>query len=286
MYPFFIRMFSILGYLHAMLVVNVIASIALCCVFLYALKTFSLTKKTFLLATVFMFLPRFLVVRTVGAPESLFMLFVLASVVFFEKKNYLLAGVLGAFAVMTKTPGILLFVAYLFVFFEQFAKQKKVSFSWLWIVLIPCGLFSVFVLYGIQTGDYFAYFHSGDNIHLMYPFAVFDGTKPWIGTAWLEDVLFYFFLYALAVYQLREIKQRSFFYFSLIFFIATVFIQHRDISRYSLPLWPFACIAFERLFTSKKFLIVGFILLPAIILYVWNFLSFNIMPITQWLPFM
>jgi len=63
-------------------------------------------------------------------------------------------------------------------------------------------------------------------------------------------------------------------------------VQHRDISRYSLPLWPLACIAFENFLTSKKFLTVAAILLLGIFFYAWNFLIYNIMPINEWLPFL
>ncbi|MFH0979536.1 MAG: hypothetical protein V1803_01150, partial [Candidatus Roizmanbacteria bacterium] len=133
---------------------------------------------------------------------------------------------------------------------------------------------------------FLAYFHSGDNIHLVFPFSVFDFQKSWVGTAWLEDILFYFFLYGLTTFNLKDSKHRSLFYFSLIFFIATVFVQHRDIARYSLPLWPMALIAFEKFFTSKKFLIVFLILLPAIYFYAWNFLGYNVMPIADWRPFL
>jgi len=92
-------------------------------------------------------------------------------------------------------------------------------------------------------------------------------------------------MYILTVIFLKDIKYRSFFYFSLIFFTATIFIQHRDIGRYSLPLWPMAVIAFERFFTSKKFLVALVLLLPAIYLYAWNFSLQNMMPVSDWTSF-
>jgi len=165
-------------------------------------------------------------------------------------------------------------------------KTKQIKFSWLWITLIPLGFIAVCMLYAVQTGDFFAYFHSGDNIHLVAPFSVFNFQKNWVGTTWLEDILFYFFLYGLTVYQLKDNKHRSFFYFSLIYWVATLFVQHRDISRYSLILWPMAVIAFERFFTSKQFKVIFIIMLFGIYMYAWNFLSYNIMPINEWLPFM
>lgn len=287
LYPLAIRIAApIFGYLKSMLAVNVVATILLALFLYYVFRKLHVTKHPFILVTVFLFLPRFLVIRTVGAPESLFILLVFISLFFFEKENYFIAGLCGALATMTKTPGILLFAAYGLVFLERLIAAKTLRLSWGWILLIPTGFLAVCAWYGLMMGDFFAYFHSGDNIHLIAPFAVFDFQKSWVGTAWLEDILFYFFLYGLTAYKLRNSKHRSFFYFSLIYWIATLFVQHRDISRYSLPLWPLACIAFEEFFTSQKFKVVSILLLTGVYMYTWNFLLYNIMPINEWLPFL
>ncbi len=284
-----------LEYLKSMIGVNILATIGLVLFFYYFLNKFKLTKKPIILALIMLFLPRFLVVRSVGAPESLFILLILMSLFFFEKNKFWLAGLLGGLATMTKAPGILLFAGYGLVFVEKILKsafvkttadKEKFNWNWLGILLIPLGLLLVFGIYAVQFGDFFAYFNSGDNIHLVFPFSVFDFKKNWIGTAWLEDVLFYYFMYGLALVNLKNSKYRSFFYFGLVFFIATTFVQHRDISRYSLPLWPMALIAFEKFFISKKFLIIFLILLPAIFLYAWNFLPYNVMPISDWAAFL
>lgn len=292
LYPALINVFKILlggmalAYLKSMVLVNLLSTALLACFFYYVLKKFRITSHPMILSIVFLFLPRFLVVRSVGAPESLFMFLILASLYFFEKENYLVAGLLGGLSVATKTPGIILFGAYCLAFVEKLLKIKKIDRKWMWVLLIPMGLLTVFLIYWRQYGDFFAYFHSGDNIHLVFPFSVFNFQKVWIGTAWLEDVIFYFLLYGLTVLSLKDSKHRSFFYFSLLFFIATTFIQHRDIARYSLPLWPMALIAFEKFFTSKKYLPIFAIILVAIYLYAWNFLSFNTMPIGDWKPFL
>lgn len=275
-----------LGYLKSMVSVNVLATAVLACLFYFILRKFKLTANPFILTGVLLFLPRFLVVRSVGAPESLFMALTLASLYFFEKDKYILAGLFGGLAVMTKSPGILLFGAYSLAIAEKLYRIKKIDYNWSGILLIPLGLLAVFLIYWFRMGDFLAYFHSGDNIHLVFPFSVFDFQKPWIGTAWLEDVFFYFVLYGLTAISLWKSKHRSFFYFSLVFFLATLFIQHRDIARYSLPLWPMALIAHEKFFTSKKVLIIFAIVLFGIYMYAWNFLIYNIMPIADWAPFL
>jgi Gpi18-like mannosyltransferase len=287
LYPLFIRLFAyVFGYLKSMLFVNVFFTVGLSAFFFYLLKQLKLSEKPLVLTLVFLFLPRFLVVRSVGAPESLFIFLILLSLYFFEKSRYWLAGIFGCLATMTKTPGVLLVAVYFLVFIEQYLKTKKLSLSMISILLIPLGLFLVFLLYYFQLHDFLAYFHTGGVVKMPYPFSVFNWQAKWVGTAWLEDVIFYFFIYALTAVSLFRSKYRSFFYFSAVFFLATVFVQHRDISRYSLPLWPLACIAFEKYFTDKRFLIALLIVLPGIYLYAWNFLSYNVMPVADWRPFL
>jgi len=290
LYPLLIRITQEIGvvggYLKSMVFVNLLATILVGLFFYYFLKHLRLSGNPFLLTVIFLMLPRFLIVRSIGSPESLFILAILLSLYFFEKEKFLLAGIFGGLATMTKSPGIILFLAYGLTAMEQYWKTKKFNWRWLLLGLIPLGLLGVFGLYLIQYKDFFAYFHSGDNIHLVAPFSVFNFQKTWVGTAWLEDIIFYFFLYLITAFSIRKIKYRSLFYFSLVFLIATIFVQHRDIARYSLPLWPFACIAFEKFFTSRRFLIIFAVLLIAIYFYGWNFLLFNIMPIGEWKPFL
>jgi len=287
LYPILIRLFSgVFGYLKSMIFVNLAGTIALALFFYFFLKKLKLTEKPLILTTIFLFLPKFLVVRSIGAPESLFFLLILVSIYFFESDKYILAGLLGGLATMTKTPGILIFAVYCLVFLERWLKFQKINWRWLGILLIPLGLLSVFIFYGKQYGDFLAYFHTGGVVPMPYIFSVFNFSAKWVSTAWLEEIIFYFFLYGLTVYSLKDSKYRSFFYFSLVFYLAILFVQHRDIPRYSLPLWPMALIAFEKFFTSKKFLFIFIILLPAIYLFGWNFIIFNIMPVSNWKPFL
>jgi len=287
LYPLMIGFFAgVFGYLKSMLFANVLSTIFLTFFLFFFLKKLKITEKPLLLTTVFLFLPKFLVVRSIGAPESLFILLILLSLYFFLKEKYWLSGLLGAFATATKVPGILLFAAYGLTIVEAFVKTKKINWNWLGIFLIPLGLAAVFFLYSLQYKDFFAYFHTGGVVPMPYPFSVFNYKAKWVTTGWLEEIVFYFFIYGLTVYSLIKSKHRALFYYSLVFFVAILFIQHRDISRYSLPLWPMAIVAFERFFTSKKFMVVFIVLLFAVYLYGWNFILFNLMPISNWKPYL
>lgn len=206
------------GYLRAMILVNVVFTIALAFLFHYVVKDFNLSRRPLLLTGVFLFLPRFLVVRSIGSPESLFMLLILGSLYLFEKNKLVLSGVLGALAVATKLPGILLFVAYGLVYAERYLSSREFNWRSMYTLIIPLGLLGVFGIYAGQYNDFFAYFHTNAVVPLVSPYAVFNQAAKWVGTIWLEDVIFYFGMYAATIVILRHSIHRSFFYFAVTFF--------------------------------------------------------------------
>ncbi|MCX6724824.1 MAG: glycosyltransferase family 39 protein [Candidatus Shapirobacteria bacterium] len=298
-YPLLIRLFSpIFGYLWGMLSVTLISSVLASIVFYFFLKEFRYSKQALWLTLVFLLLPaRWLVVRSVGSPEPLFILFILTSFYFFKKKNYWLAGIFGTLTQLTKPPGILLFVGYsFFLLAENWAGLKKEIIPTLGnifkkaypLLLIPLSLLGLFVYYRFAYGDFWAYFHSGENIHPIFwpPFQVFNLTTRWVGTFWLEDIIYLFLLEALGITLLFKQKRFDIAIFSAVFFIATLFVAHRDISRYSLPLVPFLLIAFEPLLIKKEFKIALAIIIIPIFLYAINFVAGNTSPLADWKPFL
>jgi len=286
LYPFLISLLSpVFGYLKAMLIWPVLFAAIYGSLFYYFVKKFKLTAKPLLLSLVALFFtPRFFVVRSAPAPETIFMFLMLLSMTFFVSKRYFWASLIAAFAVWLRSPGLLLFIGYGLYFLVQIWQKRKMFWSALWLLLGPLSLGLLFGFYYLKTGDFWAYFHSGDNIHLLFPpFQVFNQNAVWVGTGWLEDIMFYFFFYLLALWQLWEKPNlRPVFYFMLIYFLAIISVEHRDISRYSLGMLPFALIAFEKFFINKKTVLTGLILLPALYIYAWNFLLHNVAPITQW----
>lgn len=327
-YPLTIRALApFVGYPYATVISTLLTSILLFWAFYYICKKLRLTSKPLFLTLVFIFLtPRFFVIHSVGSPEPLLMLGLLLSVYFFTSKRYFLSGLFGAMAVITKSPGILLWFAYLLFFAIERLRHKKIPrLGLLYTLLIPIGLLGVFTLYHYQYGDFLEYFHSGVSLNLTFPpYQVFNSKAEWVGTGWLEEVLFVYFIYGYALVELlsrlalhiyrsenplssliQQIKakfslpfgmngyssEQDRFYavsacFTLIFYGAIISIAHRDVSRYSLPLLPFVLITFEKFLTSKKFQLLLLILLPAIYMYAWNFMGENVMPNIDWTPFL
>src|SRR3989304_5544199 len=176
--------------------------------------------------------------------QSLVLVNVLASLWMFDKRKFLLAGLFGALAAITKSPGILLLPAYAGWFLMTGIKDKKWEWKTWPVILILLGTLGVFGLLGARTGDFLAYFNSGDNIHLqLLPFKVFDSNQPWVGDWWLEDVLWVFLIGALGVWRAFK-KNRVFGWFGAIFLTSVLFVSHRDISRYSLPIVPIVLMGF------------------------------------------
>lgn len=297
-YSILITLFApLLGFLKSMLFVSVISTILSVWAFYFLVRNFKLTQHPLLLSVIFLILPaRWLIVHSVGSSEPLFIFLIIAAIYFvmkFEQAGKLLhiilAGVFGLFAQITRPPGILIFISLmLYIHWKFYLQTKVVNFKKAWLdhlkyfplILIPLGLLGIFYLYSINYGDFWAYFKSGDNIHLTFPpFQVFNKSQFWVGDIWLEDIVYIFILGFLGGVILWRKKLYPLSFFVLTYMIASTLIAHRDISRYLLPITPFILIAFEKILTSKEFKIILPIISLAIYLYVQNFILQNTAPI-------
>lgn len=223
--------------------------------------------------------PRMWAVRSVVSPETTFILLTMVSLFAFERKSFWIAGLAGAMAALTKSPGILLFVAYGLIFL-----RKPNSKIWP-VLLIPSALGGLFWWHGLG-GDFWAYFHSGDNIHLQWwPFRVFDSSQPWVGNFWLEDVLWIYVLGTVGV--LRAYKKSPVWgMYGVVFLISILFVSHRDISRYSLPLVPVVLLGLFDILKKEEMKWVLAAMIVPMFFYTVNFLSHNTVAISNWAPFL
>jgi len=298
LFPLLIKpLAAALGFPYSMLAVTVLGSI-LATYFFYKFTCLYFSSKDALWLTfVFSILPaRWLVVRSVGSPEPLFIAAIIASLFYFRKEKYWLAGIWGAVAQLTKSPGILLFAAYFLaltipnvkrVALEGFAKIFSVNkiIKFLPVFLIPISLLGIFVLYKIRLNDFFAYFHSGDNIHLFFPpFQIFNYSASWVGTFWLEEIIFVYLLGVIGFQKLIQQKKHVLAWFVGVFFTTTLFVSHRDLIRYSLPIVPFLIIAYGDTIVKKEFKFAMLLLVIPIYLFSLAYISQNTMPISDWAP--
>jgi Gpi18-like mannosyltransferase len=299
LFPLLIKSFAaIFGFPYSMLFVTIVSTF-FALYFFFKLASSIDNKSALWLTAIFAVLPaRWLIVRSVGSAEPLFIAATFASLYYFNKKQYLWAGLFGAISAMTKSPGILLFVAYLLTLtlpnirdlavnhVKSFISKMELNKSY-WLLLIPIGLLSVFSFYYVKTGDFWVYFKSGDNIHLFFPpFQIFNYSAPWVGTFWLEEVIFIYIIGAIGVYRLKMQGLTTLYYYSLIYFTSLLFVAHRDLLRYALPIIPLILISFKDLLISKEFKIAMSVAIIPIYLYSLAFISQNAMPIANWTPFL
>lgn len=296
-YSIFIAAFTpLFGYLKSMLFISLISTILAGWAFYLLVRDFKLSSHPLFLSFLFLILPaRWLIVHSVGSSEPLFIFLIITAIYFimkFEQAGKFLyitlAGIFGLLAQLTRPPGILLFISLmLFLLWKIFLKRDGVHPSVIRIIgiyspllFIPVGLLLIFTWYSISYQDFWAYFKSGDNIHLIFPpFQVFNINQFWVGDIWLEDIVYIFILGFLGGTLLWRRKLYPLAFFVLTYMVASTLIAHRDISRYILPITPFILIAFEKILISKEFKIILPIILLAIYLYSQNFILHNTAPI-------
>jgi Gpi18-like mannosyltransferase len=282
-----IKFFAVFVSLPNALLITIILSNVLLAISLYTLaRLVSKDKRVALLVTVIaLFFPaRMLSVRAVGSNEPLFIFFVLTSLIYAIKNKTWLSAITGALAVLTRSPGILLFGLYAWQFLADKDTWRTKIGNYLPYILMPLTLLGLFVFYGIRYSDPLAYFHSGDNLHLFFPpFQIFSNTASWINDMWREDIIYLYVFYSIGVFLLDKkwelLKRWAFIYGTTL-----LFVVHRDLARYALPLAPIALVGYAPLLEKvpRKLWIVGAILLIPIYLMGWQFVLKNIQPISNW----
>ncbi|MBU1129733.1 hypothetical protein KKE45_00235, partial [Patescibacteria group bacterium] len=277
----------------AMLFVTLTGSIFINLVFYQFIKVFTKTRQAVWLTFLFNFFPaRLFILRNIGAPETWFIAFTLLSILLFKKEKYLYSGLFAALSQALKSPGILLFGAFCLIFIQKLiTKQEKTTTlfkKFIPYTLVPLTILIIFTFYKYQTGDFLAYFHSGDNFHLNpLPFLVFASNRSWVYSIWLEDIIYIFLFALLAIQALFKKHQKSIIsIYPALFLLSTLFVAHRDISRYIAPVYPSTFLAFQKYLSSKTFKFAFWVILPAIILYSINFCIGNTAPVADWTPYL
>lgn len=239
------------------------------------------------LSIIALFFPaRMLSDRIVGSNEPLFMFFVLMSIVMQSRAAYWWSAALGALAVLTRSPGIILFGAYLiniwFVSQNSWTVKIKQSIPYL---LIPLSLLGLWAFYGVRFGSFWAYFQVGGNINLYWPFVVFASRLDWVSGIWNEDLIYLFILLMTGLMLFwRKHPKTPTAIFGMLYGIFVMSIAHRDLVRYSLPIMPIILVGMAGMLENKMVKMVAAVMIIPIILYGWQFVLANYQPIVDWAP--
>jgi hypothetical protein len=105
-----------------------------------------------------------------------------------------------------------------------------------------------------------------------------------VGTFWLEDIIYIYLLGAIGLTQLIKMKETTLAWFFGIFFTTILFVSHRDVSRYALPLVPLAILAFSEFLNQRAIKLVFILIIIPVYIYSVVFISQNVMPIVDWSP--
>lgn len=289
-YPAVISVFDkFLAGPNGMLLATFLGSLLCFGMFFKYLTEFKLSINPTWLCLVFLIFPaRWVALRAIGSPEPWFIFFILASLYAFRKENFWMAGIWSYLALITKSPAVLLIASYGVFALIDSIKNKKIMWKYSPILIGLLAIPDLFYLYKIRTGDFWAYFHSGDNIHLFWPpFSIFSPQgQSWVGNFWLEDVIWTWMFFGLGILNLKKKDLKIEYYFAGLFFVSTLFVAHRDIGRYIIPVAPFALIGLDKYMQKKEFKIMLAVLVLPILLYSWNFLLHNISPVSDWAPYL
>ena len=260
--------------LTAIVVENILLAMG---IYYFALTIIKDKHKAMWVGIAALFFPaRMLADRVVGSNEPLFIFFVLMSLAKNFNKKYWESALWGVLAVLTRSPGILLFGAYAL----QFTKKIKEFYPYL---LIPIALLLLWVVYGFRFGSFWAYFQVGGNLNIYYPFAVFASNMDWVSGIWNEDIIYLFALIFIGGVMLyHKIKLSGATWFYVLYGLFVMCVAHRDLSRYSLPLMPLVGVAFADLLDNKYVKIVALGLIVPIFMYAWQFVLGNYQPIMDW----
>lgn len=286
-----IRMFATVMPLSYSLLTTIVISNILLAIGLYQLtKIVTGSEKTAtIISMMCLFFPaRMLSVRAVGSNEPLFIFFVLASLTLAIKSKHWLSALFGSLAVLTRSPGILLFGAYFWAWIVDRDSLVTKTKRYLPYLLMPISLLGLFIFYGITYHDPLAYFHSGDNLHLFFPpFQIFSNTASWINDMWREDIIYLYVFYGAGILLIQD-KWDIINKWGIIYGTTLLFVAHRDLARYALPLAPIAMIGYAPYLNKipRKMWLVGAILLIPIYLMGWQFVLKNIQPISNWAAFL
>ncbi len=289
LFPLFIRSVTpFFGWFYSGLVVNLFFGFLANLMFFHLAKKY--TKSPFFLTFLFTVFPaRFWIIRSIISPETMMIFFIMLSFWFWDKKQYLNSSVSGALAVLTKFQSLFLFPAYCATIIESWYKDKKIPKPIMMsVLLIPFSYILLSVLFLIKFNDFNAFFHaeSHNNLYIYFPFSQFNSNNSWIGTGWLEDVVFYLVALITLTITLYYRKERVWFYFSLFYTLFLILLPHRDISRYSFQLLPIFLLTFEQFLTSKPFKYGLILSLPALYFYTLNFIMTNQAGVADWNHFL
>lgn len=216
LFPWMVRLFAVFlgNFVFSALLVSGVASLA-AGAFLYRLVSLDDSSENARQAVFF-----FLIFPTsfflhIGYPESLFMALVLGSFLAARQRQWLLAGLAGALACLTRANGLLLIPALAMEAYQQYREGKRWRWEWLWLGLAILGFGGYLFLNYKLSGDPFLYLsikHEVWNKKLAWPWTSFyesAKTLAWRTPSAAQMVVWQEFFFALLAFVLTVISLKK-----------------------------------------------------------------------------
>lgn len=176
LFPWAIRLLAVVvqDYLVSAFLVSTLASIA-AGILLYRLVQLDFNRGTASLAVWFLFIFPTSYFLHIGYTESLFLMLAVGCVFAARTGRWLVAGLMGALACLTRANGLVLVPALLIEAGHQYWTTRRWNCQWLSVAVVPLG-FSGYLLINYQAaGDPFAF------LTIRQEFYHISLAPPWIG---------------------------------------------------------------------------------------------------------
>lgn len=162
-------------FVAGVLISNVCLGVSAC--FLYKLTNIELGEDNALDSVAIYLLYPFGVFLVTVFTESLFIMLVLMCLTFLKERKWLVAGIVGMLAALSRSQGIALFVPAVYEAIVYMVEKKKFNVRCLPVCLVPCGTLIYLLINKIVQGDWFA-------------FIAHEEAAPWYNTShWISDNL-------------------------------------------------------------------------------------------------
>ncbi|HUZ03138.1 MAG TPA: hypothetical protein VMU89_22560 [Thermomicrobiaceae bacterium] len=274
LYPLLIRGLSpVLGYWKGAVAIDVAASTGVTLVLYFLLRLLgSVPSSAFWVALASIFWPpRGFLYRDVAMSDPLFMLGLVGATYCFLRRQYVFAGLLGAVAVASRPNGFEVVAGFGLLALWRIAtaprgERLRQTLGMAGLGLIPLTLLGIYGWHWWHFGDPLASVHASTFVRpeaRLFPSLAFFG----IG----EEGVPYLFLLALAgILELARQRRWELVVLSALFYVPALLVP-TDVSRYLLPILPFAFfVAGERIVASVPLRVALLLTLPVIYVYAWE----------------
>ena len=282
LYPILIRLLTFItnNYFRSMILLTWLISAFYSIMFYLFLKKFNLSKNPLSLTLISLFIPaRWLALRTVGGVEPIFLFILLFILWFYFEKKYLISSMFGFLLVLVKPHGIRSFIGILLAILlrnrKKILNNPKLLAKYGIYLLMPLGLFLLFVFYKYTFNDFWAYFHAGLSAISLFKLVPFGSILDNISIR-SEGYFYFFTIIFYGIYKLWKNYNKDLAIICFIFLLPHLFLQHADIYRYLIPIAPFTLIiAYQNIYKHRLFKIFFFAYLIGVYAYTLNLLPQN-----------